>query len=370
MISFNTYSFILSILPVGIIFMILLQIVSDFSSKRSDRATTTLLYTVYISSLACACVGFSLHVFESEIWCEKFGMIPCFSMLGGSKAVLYLFFVRRAKLAQGITISRRLKLLLTYIAPGYLFIYWIAYCVLTTFLFSLQYTPHDEHHTVSNCLVGTWAVWFLVLASCIDVFNCSATLALFLWPLLRAMHQANLLTNLDVSSTSPRSCKSKVKDATQIIRLEFISVMKWNVALSSVATMSSVLTLVMITVSNHYIWLFCLGDPFINCICTYGMIASNRRYMSQVLPCTSHSDSGRSKGFSLNDWIQHGGRKQPPVDTDIDTQSPQSGLSDTDAKSSELPTTSATMITMQPTASIGSTGDVIEVQVSVENTTN
>eukprot|EP01083_Nonionella_stella_P093814 263040_1 len=311
MIDFHAYSGILSILPIGIIFIISLQIASDISSKRSDRVTTTLLYAVYMSSLACACVGFSLHLFDNVIWCEKFGMIPCFSMLGGSKAILYLFFIRRAKLAQGITMSARLNLLLTYIGPAYLFIYWIAYCFLTTLLFSLKYTPHDEL-IPSNCSFDTWALWFLVLAGCIDVFNCLSTLYLFLSPLLQAIHSATLSNAMDLDS--------KIQDATHMIRLEFITLMKWNVALSSVATMSSVLTLVMITVSNHYIWLFCLGDPFINSVCTYGMVASNREYVKKLFCVGGSEFMGRNKGFSLHDWVKHGqerrntelGKNTPP----------------------------------------------------------
>eukprot|EP01083_Nonionella_stella_P008131 23478_1 len=255
--------------------VIVLQVYADRyqekqSSRHRDRHTSILLYAVYVSGLGCCIVGFLLHASTSVVWCEKIGLIPCFAMLGLSKVFLYAFFLRRAKLAQGIVVHPWLRLLFNYIGPVYLFCYWMIYCAITAFVFTGSYS-HDGS-AISNCnIMGEWAAGFSTFAGFVELFNSVAFVSIFSYPLLRAMHEVKVLSG-----------SSQVDHSTDhIIRLEFISVMKWNVGLTTIASLSSVTNLFMLLVAGHYIWLFCLGDPMINAVCTFLMIAPNRVFVSR-----------------------------------------------------------------------------------------
>eukprot|EP01083_Nonionella_stella_P005355 15465_1 len=276
--AFAVYSVVLAIFPLAMVILVLLQRAADrYQSKTSqidrDRTTTGLVYAIYLSGLFCCLVGFALHVAPSKVWCENIGLIPCFALLGLSKSVLYLFFLRRAKFAAGIIDNTCFKLFFDVIAPVYLFVYWMIYCVLTAVVFSGIYS---QRASVSNCSIsGSWAQGFSIMAGFIEVFNSAVSVAIFTYPLISTMYQVRLL------GSNPQ-CMSKSDLKT---KLQFVGLMKWNVFLTLIATLSSVTNLFMLLVAGQMIWLFCLADPFINGLCVFLMIAPNRDYVKTMCGC-------------------------------------------------------------------------------------
>eukprot|EP01084_Bolivina_argentea_P020682 38459_1 len=266
--SFAVYSSILFTLPLGCVILVLLQRAADrYQSKVSqldrDKVTNVLLYAIYISGLLCGLIGFALHFAPSRLWCEKLGLLPCFALLGLSKSFLYLFFLRRAKFAQGIISNKCISSFFNVIAPCYLFVYWMIYCILTAIVFTGNYSTNA---TISNCsILGEWAQGFSIFAGFVELFNSAVSVTIFTYPLIRTMYQVKLLG----SGTEPQFMSKSDLDT----KLQFISLMKWNVILTLIATLSSVTNLFMLLVAGHYIWLFCLGDPFINGLCVFLMIA-------------------------------------------------------------------------------------------------
>jgi hypothetical protein len=238
-----------------------------------DKVTSRLLYAIYISGIVCGLIGFSLHFAANRLWCEKLGLIPCFSLLGLCKSFLYLFFLRRAKFAQGILANKCSHWFFTVIAPVYLFFYWMIYVVVAGIVFTGSYS---HHATVSNCSVlGEYAPFFAWFSAFVEIVNSVVSIAIFTYPLIMTMYQVQLLGS-DPAIMSPSDLETK---------LQFIGLMKWNVILTLIATSSSVLNLFMILVAGHYIWLFCLGDPFINGLCVFLMIAPNREYIAKMCGC-------------------------------------------------------------------------------------
>eukprot|EP01084_Bolivina_argentea_P036975 68352_1 len=155
---FNIYSIILLIFPACLLILVIMQILSDeFAKKQSiqtgDNKTRIRLYLVYLSGMFCGVIGYSLHATVNVHWCETFGFLPCFLFLGLSKACLYLFFLRRAELAQGLNITKCKTIFFRYIGPCYLMLYWLIYIVLTTIVFSGKLVKH--HNELSNCVFAT-----------------------------------------------------------------------------------------------------------------------------------------------------------------------------------------------------------------------
>eukprot|EP01083_Nonionella_stella_P085568 237322_1 len=269
------YTAVLFSFPLGCFFLIILQIISDSyfnngstsavdnDDRKSQRSSRKLLYIIYSTGMACGLVGFSLHASTMPQWCEKYGFLPCFCFLGLSKAILYIFFLRRAESAQGITINRCKTIVFRYVAPAYLFAYWIIYMILTSVVFAGKLVDDQ----LSNCVFAKGAWWFSILAACIDMFNAIGSLALFIHPLVMAMKQAGLTR----------------KDQKEYLKyLGFVTVMKWNICLTAIAAVSSMVAIICFYTTQEYAWFFCLGDPFINGLCTFLMVGPNRRMISIV----------------------------------------------------------------------------------------
>eukprot|EP01084_Bolivina_argentea_P102625 183838_1 len=267
--SFWTFSITLPLGLVGCLIVITLQLISDkySSSKTSDNYTKILLYCIYSTALLCGIFGYSLHLSTDVSWCKIYGMPPCFILLGACKSFLYLFFIHRAKLSQGITISNTLHIVLKYIAPAYILIYYILYCTLAPTVFSGKIVA-NTNHAISNCVFDTWQLWFIIFACSVDMFNTISSLCLFIHPLLTVIHQINSTKDIENNA--------------HVDNNNFMTVMKWNITLSVVANISSVTTLIMIPFANHYIWAFCLADPMLNAICVFCMIAPNRKLIQTI----------------------------------------------------------------------------------------
>eukprot|EP01084_Bolivina_argentea_P182570 315144_1 len=271
--DYHTYTVILTLFPIGCFLLIILQIISDSllsnvcpdcESKKKQRTTKILLYCIYLTSMMCGWAGFSLHITNDPIWCEKFGFTPCFCFLGLSKAALYIFFLRRAESAQKAVHLTRCKIIFFhYVAPAYLFVYWMVYCILTYVVFAGKLVDDK----ISNCLFAKGELWFSCLAASIDMFNAMGSLVLFIHPLVKAV-------------------KPMMKNKAAYLKyLGFVHMMKWNIALTSIAATSSVITIFMFYAAKEYTWFFCLGDPFVNAFSVFLMSAPNRRFVKIIVTC-------------------------------------------------------------------------------------
>eukprot|EP01083_Nonionella_stella_P005406 15613_1 len=266
---FTTYTRILAFSPCGCAAIIGLQIASDRAAKNDvhkTKYTQILLYCVYIAAAICASVGFSLHTNSNNaIWCEVWGVPTCLGMYGTEKAIIYLFFFNRAKLANGMITNKYLRHFFAYISKVYVFLYWMVYVALANVFFSFKMT---EDSAYSHCVFDETSLWFLITAACVDMLNCVLSVSLFLYPLIKASIEIKL-TNAD--------------HASYMEQLGFISIMKWNVSLSAVTVLTSVATILSIHFAHHFMWAFCLFDPLFNSICIFCMHGTNRRFIRQVL---------------------------------------------------------------------------------------
>jgi hypothetical protein len=290
------YSVFLAACCASEVILIISQLLADRYGKHKiqDNVARILLYGVYISALMCSSFGFSLHESKHHpLWCEFYGVPPCFGVLGSTKAFLYGFFLRRARKAHANNIQTT-KIWFDVIGPAYIFIYWVIYVVLTSIFFTGKpVNATSENEVISWCLFNNWKWWFVILANTVDLLNCIVTLFLFLYPLLKSVNR--LKTNDNSNNT---------------LLLKFIDAMRWNVCLSFVATISSIVTLVSIPFVKEYIWLFCAGDPCVNSICVFFMMATNRTFLKDRLCKTcqtcqnsdeSEKNDGSSKGSNAYD---------------------------------------------------------------------
>eukprot|EP01083_Nonionella_stella_P211639 765008_1 len=114
--------------------------------------------------------------------------------------------------------------------------------------------------------MADYKLWFIILGSVVEMINCFVSLALFLYPLIKSI--SRLRKNDNVNNK---------------LLLKFINLLKWNVILSFVACITSLLTLSLMPVIEGYIWILCTGDPFINSLCVFAMMASNRKFISRQI---------------------------------------------------------------------------------------
>eukprot|EP01083_Nonionella_stella_P050889 135222_1 len=282
--DFQAYTAVLAFFPLACFLMIFLQLIShamfsnEHETNSKSKSSRCLLYMVYGTATFCGIVGFSLHASKSEAWCEKFGLIPCFCFLGLSKAILYVFFLQRAESAHGLSISHAKRKFFRYYAPVYLFIYWLIYCILTTVVFAGRLVD-DE---ISNCVLARHAWWFSILGAFIDMINAIGSLALFIHPLLAAIRLSNV---------------AKQNRQEYFKHLGFISLMKWNIVLTTVAALSSMAALICFYPLQEYAWFFCLGDPFVNSLCAFMMLAPNRKLMKMIFCCECRTEiASKSEG--------------------------------------------------------------------------
>ena len=192
----------------------------------------------------------------------------CFAFYGGSKALVYYFFVRRAKAAViGVfgLYTQCHKMLFEYVAPILLLVYWFVYCSVTSFLFSGGRTMVDEKGILSFCVLDEYQLWFIILAGVVDLVMCIGSLSLFIPPLLKSINQFNEIM-----------ARNEEKYANCAESTELVKLMKWNVCLTAIASVSSVVTITTLPLTHDYIWIFCLADPLINALCIFLMIGPNR----------------------------------------------------------------------------------------------
>ncbi len=168
-----------------------------------------------------------------------------------------------------------------YIGPTYLFFYWILYSVLSKIVFSGKYVSNENN--VSFYLFDECALWFATFAGCVDVVNSLFSLSLFAYPLIRAIQELNSL--LKITNALGQKAENNGH------KLGCVSLLKWNVFLSAIASISSIITLFMIAVVNEYIWLFCIGDPAVNGLCVFFMLASNRQFVTNVFAPNKHEET-------------------------------------------------------------------------------
>eukprot|EP01083_Nonionella_stella_P050890 135224_1 len=323
LLDFQAYTTVLALFPSGCFLLIILQLIShalfskhddeETKSKSRKKSAKSLLYMVYGTATACGIIGFSLHAAESEKWCEKYGLIPCFCFLGLSKAILYIFFLQRAESAHGLSITPFKRNFFRYYAPAYLFVYWLIYCILTTVVFAGRLVDDG----ITNCVFARGAWWFSILGACIDAFNAIGSLALFIHPLLQAIRLASV-------THAQHNRQEYLK------HLGFISLMKWNIVLTTIAAISSMAALLCFYQLQEYAWFFCLGDPFVNSVCAFMMLSPNRKFMKMIFCCECGA-MGEKTADGPKKYIME-------IDGDV-IELPARSCEDTDAVSTEERTT-------------------------------
>eukprot|EP01084_Bolivina_argentea_P080778 146302_1 len=292
---YSMYSASLTVMCIGVLMLIICQSFADKYGKHKihDNVAKILLYGVYMSALICGLFGFSLHASKSHpLWCETYGIPPCFGVLGATKAFLYGFFLRRARKANVVSI-KMWSVWFDIIGPIYIFIYWLVYVILASiFLRGKANNNNNENDIISWCLFNSWRWWFVIFANVIDLINCIVTLLLFAYPLLQSI---NRLKRNDT--------------VNKVLLIKFINALKWNVFLSFIATVSSIVTLISVPIVKQFIWFFCVGDPFINSICVFMMMASNRKFFKNKCKpwkwCHENHNLSQSNVKNTNDLASH-----------------------------------------------------------------
>lgn len=154
--------------------------------------------------------------------------------------------------------SKLKQMIFNFIVPCYLFVYYLIYCIFTALYFKGQYfdlSEASEAATYSFCAFKSWEMRFVIAASSVDLFNSIVATLAFAIPLCKTLKMAN------------------VSDR------EITHAMKWDVILTFIATISSVITLCMLNPkTGGWIWCFCSVDPFINSSCCFFMMRINREY--------------------------------------------------------------------------------------------
>eukprot|EP01083_Nonionella_stella_P149855 476533_1 len=315
--NIGVYTTVLCMFPIGCFCLIILQVISDsyfgnhhsddYEESKSQRNNRKLLYIIYGTGLVCGVLGVSLHANTMPEWCEKYGLLPCFCFLGLSKAVLYSFFLLRAEAAQGMTLTKCKTIVFRYVAPVYLFIYWIIYMVLTSMVFGGKLVDDQLSHCVFSR--GSWL--FSIVAACFDMINALGSLALFIHPLIRTIQQAGL-------SQSDR------KEYLQF--LGFVTAMKWNIVLTTIAAASSMAAVLSFYEAKEYAWFFCTGDPFINAFCTFLMLGPNRRMVKFMCCRRCSSDQSVHQEacqyvMEIDGIVVQMGRNETPAVNGVDKKS-------------------------------------------------
>eukprot|EP01084_Bolivina_argentea_P104171 186556_1 len=273
---FLYYTSFLSMGPFLCLLLCIIQAATQFTGiiYINDKRTRILIYLVYIANMFCGIGGLTLHVKDIHpLWCSIYGLPICFGIYGTGKSLVYLVFFQRAWLANKTTPNKMIKLFLTKIGPIYLIIYWLFYCCVVALFFTAGINPDNSNY--SFCIMADYKLWFIILGSVVEMINCFVSLALFLYPLIKSMHQLKTCGTM-VAGIDQKSYRKQV---------DFIALMKWNVCLSTLTVISSAITLFMIPISKHLIWVFCTGDPFLNSLCVYLMMAPNREFMKNVFLC-------------------------------------------------------------------------------------
>eukprot|EP01084_Bolivina_argentea_P104170 186553_1 len=189
--TYSIYSGLLIFFPIGVIIVLICQLLAYKYGKHKikDNVSKILLYGTYISAFACTILGYTLHNSKNNpLWCDVYGLPPCFVVYGGTKAFVLGFFLRRARKSNAANTHKLKQLLFDRIGPIYIFMYWVIYATLGAIFFTGTPIKYNENHSnndiISYCKFDTWSWWFIVFSNTVDLFNCIATVLLFLYPLI------------------------------------------------------------------------------------------------------------------------------------------------------------------------------------------
>eukprot|EP00483_Globobulimina_turgida_P013679 UN13705 len=122
---------------------------------------------------------------------------------------------------------------------------------------------------ISFCAFKTWELRFVIVCSFIDFMNSIVATLAFVIPLRKI---------LKLTKTPDR---------------EITNAMKWDVALTFTATISSAISLCISPMTGGWMWCFCLVDPFINSSCCFFMMGINREFVAKC-NCNSDAESVRN----------------------------------------------------------------------------
>eukprot|EP01084_Bolivina_argentea_P141123 248026_1 len=277
--QYSIYTAFLTIICIGVITVITCQLLADKHGKQkrsNDSRAKILLYGIYFSALGCSILGYTLHQSKHiPLFCKYYGFAPCFAMYASAKSCLFGFFLRRASKSNITNKSKWKRFFFQRIGPIYIFIYFTIYVSISAVIFRGTPTTKDENNIISYCLFDTWQWWFVIVANIVDLFNCIASLLLFLLPLIKSV----------------KRLKTTTDNVNNILLYKFVRAMKWNVALSFIAALSSLMALLSIPLVQEYIWLFCTGDPLINSLCAFFMISTNRKFVKNKCRKSNGNDN-------------------------------------------------------------------------------
>ena len=158
--AFYLYTAVIALGPIGCAIYFLLQVSTQYLIKNKlyalqDMVTLKLLTATFLDGLICGALGLSLHLAkDSGEYCKLYGMTSCFAFLGGGKAMMYLIFIRRARIANGHDLlSNKQRILFDVVAPIYVIIYWLFYVVGSALVFpGLSVDPLKNGEYRSFCV--------------------------------------------------------------------------------------------------------------------------------------------------------------------------------------------------------------------------
>ena len=124
---------------------------------------------------------------------------------------------------------------------------------------------------VTSCIMEAYSVWILYIGGMVDIFNTGFFLFLFMYPLCKTykMNQAVFDNNLNK-------------------KRHFLTMMWFNVILSTICTISSFIYLIILPSVAGYLWFLGQIDMVINGTSVFFMMASNRAYVRRQ--CNQNCD--------------------------------------------------------------------------------
>lgn len=127
------------------------------------------------------------------------------------------------------------------------------------------------NETVTSCVMEAYSVWILYIGGMVDVFNTFLFLFMFMYPLCKSF-------KINQSAFDNNPAKKK----------KFITMMQFNVILSTICTISSFLYLFILPSVHGYLWFLGQIDMMINGTCVFFMMATNRRFVRKQ--CNENCD--------------------------------------------------------------------------------
>eukprot|EP01084_Bolivina_argentea_P180470 311792_1 len=238
----------------------LLVMLNKFNSIKSIRRTylsSILAHFGYIMFFICALYQ---HLYSSSCTCSISNKIVSFFYDFG-KWNMWWFFICRAELTQGmmpiipITIFRKYGPIM--LISTFIFTYLMQ-------VFFMQFECADSDQIDTYCIWTVSPIWLGLLGTSLELTNVIVFTSLFIIPLWKL----NLVGIMN-------------KNDTGISENQFRTELKWNITLTLIATISSLIFLISISIPwlLSIWWIFVAIDNVTNSLCCFLMMKPNIKYV-------------------------------------------------------------------------------------------